>query len=133
MTMKTMLRRFVFVVSLFALVIIATSCAHVNSVSLTPIPTKRSNMVRAEASKTIFLFFNFENDFVNVMVEDLKRQCPNGVVSGILTKDETIAYVLVFVRKVTATGYCNTTVAKNSDNSKRTPSSEIQTVEEGIE
>lgn len=82
-------------------------CASVNSVSLTPIPANRSNQVRAEVSKTIFLAFNFDNDYINPLVEDLKRQCPNGIVSGILTKDETISYVLVFTKKVTATGYCN--------------------------
>lgn len=88
-------------------------CAHVNSVSLTPIPSSRNNQVRAEVSKTIFLAFSFDNDFIDPLVDELKRQCPNGVVSGILTKDETISYVIVFTKKVTATGYCNN-VAKTA-------------------
>ncbi len=82
-------------------------CASINSVSLTPIPAKRSRPVRAEVSKTIFLFFNFNNDFVDPLVNDLKQQCPDGIVSGILTKDETISYLLVFTKRVVATGYCN--------------------------
>lgn len=103
--------------------LLATGCASVNSVSLTPIPVKRSNVVRAEVSKTIFLAFNFDNDYINPLVEDLKRQCPNGVVSGILTKDETIAYVLFFTKRVTATGFCNTaSVARGK--SKRSTASE---------
>lgn len=83
-------------------------CAHVNSVSLSSIPASKGKAVRAEASKTIFLGFNFDNDYVNEMVEDLKKQCPNGVIRGILTKDETIDYFLfiVWARKVTAAGYC---------------------------
>lgn len=105
-----------------AATLLATGCASVNSVSLTPIPAKRSQMVRAEVSKTIFLAFNFDNDFVDPLVEDLKRQCPNGVVSGILTKDETIAYVLVFKKRVTATGFCNTASVASGKGSRSTAS-----------
>ncbi|MES2963576.1 MAG: hypothetical protein V4760_06770 [Bdellovibrionota bacterium] len=90
-----------------------TGCANIQSVSLTPIPANRSKVVKAEVSKTIFLAFNFNNDYVEPLVDDLKQQCPNGVVSGILTKDETISYVIVFTRRVTATGFCNTTTASN--------------------
>jgi hypothetical protein len=84
------------------------ACAHVNSVSLTSIPANKGKEVRAEASRTIILGFNFNNDYVDDMTSDLKRQCPNGVIRGILTKDETINYFLFFVwaRKVTASGYC---------------------------
>lgn len=93
-------------------VLFLAGCVSVNSVSLTPIPSGRSRPVSAEVSKTVFLGFNFDNDFINPLVEKLKDQCPNGVVSGILTKDETIAYVLVFTKRVVATGYCNAPVAK---------------------
>lgn len=101
-------------------------CASVNSVSLTPIPRQRSNRVQAEVTKTIFLAFNFDNDYVDGLVEDLKRQCPNGVVSGILTKDETISYILVFKKRVVATGFCNSAQAAANptpDQRKRRPSS----------
>lgn len=94
--------------SLLALSFLFVGCASVNSVSLTSIPANKGKEVRAETSKTIILGFNFNNDYVDDMATDLKRQCPNGVVKGILTKDEVINYFLFFVweRKVTASGYC---------------------------
>lgn len=85
---------------------ILSGCASVNSVSLTPIPKDRSKIVNAEVSKTIFLAFNFNNDFVEPLVDTLKSKCPQGIVTGILTKDEVIHYFIVHTRKVTATGYC---------------------------
>lgn len=105
---------------------IFSSCASLNSVSLTPIPSQRSHPVKAEVSKTIFLAFSFDNDFVNPLVDDLKRQCPNGVISGILTKDQTVSYLIVFTRKVEATGFCNTTrtAAQTNSNRKAAPSSD---------
>lgn len=90
-----------------ALALTLAGCASINSVSLTPVPAGRANVVRAQAEKTIILGFNFDNDFINPIVQDLKRQCPNGVVSGILTKDEVISYVFVHTRRVVATGYCS--------------------------
>lgn len=84
-----------------------TGCASVNSVSLTPIPAQRKQVVRAEVSRFVILAFNFDNDFIDPLVEQLQRQCPNGVVSGILTKDEIISYFFAFTRRVVATGYCN--------------------------
>ncbi len=93
-------------VSLLLSLFLLSSCASVNSVSLTPIPADRSRQVSAEVSKTIFLAFSFDNDFVDPLVQQLKDQCPKGVVSGILTKDETISYILVYTKRVTATGYC---------------------------
>ncbi len=93
-------------VSLLLSLFLLSSCASVNSVSLTPIPADRSRQVSAQVSKTIFLAFSFDNDFVDPLVQKLKDQCPKGVVSGILTKDETISYILVYTKRVTATGYC---------------------------
>lgn len=90
-----------------ACILSLSSCASVNSVSLTQIPAERNNVVTAESSKTIFLGFNFNNDFVDLIVTDLKSKCPNGKVTGILTKDEVISYFLVYTRKITATGFCN--------------------------
>lgn len=93
-------------------------CAHVNSVSLTPIPANRTHKVSAETSRWIVLGFNFDNDYIDSLVEDLKRDCPNGVVSGILTKDETIAYLLVFKKHVAVTGFCNTAPTKTASAGK---------------
>ena len=111
---------FSLIASLFAMSSLS-SCAFVNSVSLTPIPSQRSHPVKAEASKTIFLGFNFDNDYVDGIVRDLKQQCPNGIVSGILTKDETIAYVIVFKRHVIATGFCNTAPAESPEKTSKKP------------
>ncbi|GEM_PF-981080 len=91
-----------------AVFLFLSSCASINSVSLTPIPSERNKKVRTEKSKIIFLGFNFDNDFVDDAVEDLKKQCPNGQVTGLLTKDENINYFLYFVwkKQITASGFC---------------------------
>jgi hypothetical protein len=96
------------VVLTLSLGLLLSSCASLQSTSLSSIPAKRDNVVRAEAGRTIILGFNFDNDYVNTLEADLKKQCPNGDVRGILTKDEAIYYFLFFVwkRKVTASGYC---------------------------
>ncbi len=95
-------------VALSLVALFSVGCTSIQSVSLTSIPSNRSNVVQAEASKTVILAFNFNNDFVDQMTDDLKKQCPNGQVKGILTKDERIMYFLFFVWKyrITATGYC---------------------------
>jgi hypothetical protein len=99
-----------------------SACASINSVSLTSIPAKKNNEVRALTSKVIVLGLNFDNDYVNAMVDDLKRQCPDGQVKGILTKDEVINYFLfiVYKRQVSATGYCQKrgSVAMNEGNNE---------------
>lgn len=93
---------------LSALVGLFTGCASIQSVSLTPIPAKKGRKVESMTSKMIIFGMNFNNDFVDEMVSDLKRQCKDGMVTGILTKDEVIDYFLMIVhaRKITATGYC---------------------------
>jgi hypothetical protein len=92
--------------SLLLVLPLLAGCASVNSISMTTIPKDRNQVVRAEVSKTIFLAFNFDNDFVDPLVEKLKAQCPQGIVTGILTKDEVISYVIVHTRRVVATGFC---------------------------
>ncbi len=96
--------------------LLVSSCASINSVSLTPIPPTRNAPVRAQKSRVIFLGLNFDNDFVDGVVDELRRQCPNGKVTGLLTKDETINYFLFFVYKkqVTANGYCVPNAPMNS-------------------
>ncbi len=94
--------------SLLVIACLMSACASINSVSVTAIPAKKGTPIKAEGSRVIFLGFNFDNDFVDRMTDDLKTQCPDGQVKGILTKDETILYFLfiVYKRRVTATGYC---------------------------
>jgi hypothetical protein len=105
--------------SLFLILATFVSCAHVNSVSLTPIPANRSKVVKAEVSKLIILAFNFDNDYIDPLVADLQSQCPNGVISGLLTKDETISYFLAFKKHVIATGYCNMATTKPTASTQR--------------
>lgn len=87
---------------------IFAGCVSLQSVSQSSIPAKKGREITAQAGKVIILGFNFDNDYVDAVSEDLKRQCPQGKISGILTKDEAIHYFLFFVwkRQVTATGYC---------------------------
>jgi len=122
---------------LFTTFLLLSNCASVNSVSLTPIPAERKSLVRTQMSKTIFLGFNFDNDFIDEIVDDLKRQCPNGKVSGLLTKDENINYFLYFVwkKQITATGYCvpSASVSANKRKTRGTASDdEVTTSEEGL-
>lgn len=85
-------------------------CTHLNSVSTSQIPKMRSKVVKAESYRFIFLLFNFNNNYVNEMVDDLAKQCPDGKVQGILTKQEGITYfpIIAHAVRVTAEGYCVT-------------------------
>ena len=82
------------------------SCTSLRTVSLTQIPKNRSKKVYAEVSKTIFLGFNFDNDFVDQLTSKLRARCKNGKITGILTKDEQTFYFLTTNRKISARGYC---------------------------
>lgn len=102
-----MIRHF-FAVSISAAALMLGGCVSLSSASLTQIPVKRDNKVSAESKKLIFLGLTFDNDYVDKARDDLARKCPNGKVSGILTKDEFIAYFPPFVwaRRIEAEGYC---------------------------
>jgi hypothetical protein len=52
--------------------------------------------------------FNFNNDYVNDMAEQLANQCPKGHVKGVLTKHEGITYfpIIAHATRVEARGYC---------------------------
>ena len=106
-----------------------SSCVSLNSVSLTSIPSHRQTEVHAQSSRLIVLGFNFDNDFVNQLESDLRRQCADGRVSGILTKDETIDYFLMLVhkRQVTATGYCDRGSQRGQANLKASVADSIAT------
>lgn len=101
-----MFRRFI---QLGLIILSIASCVHVQSVSLTQIPEKRTNKVSASTEKWIFFALNFDNDYVDKLGDEMKDKCAGGRVQGILTKDEMYNYFLglVLKRKVTATGYCN--------------------------
>jgi hypothetical protein len=103
------------ILSFLVMSLFLSGCASVNSVSLTPIPGQKGKVVKAEVSKWVILGLTFDNQFIDPLVDDLKRKCPKGLISGILTKDETIAYFLFYKHKVTATGFCSeATTASNT-------------------
>jgi hypothetical protein len=91
--------------SLAALATLA-GCTSLQSVSVTQIPSDRSRPLHAQVSNTALLGIHFDNDFIEPLTADLMRQCPQGRVTGILTKQESSLYVIVQVRRVVATGYC---------------------------
>ena len=116
-------------------IVFLSGCASVNSVSLTPIPAERKSPVRVQKEKMIFLGFNFDNDFVDQTVEDLRRQCPQGKVTGLLTKDENINYFLYFVwkKQITVSGYCvPVKSAQNQKASGRSTASEVEAEDIGL-
>ena len=85
-----------------------SGCAYLNTVSQTSIPKDRGNKISVVGSNYIFLLLNFNNDFVDEAVTELKGKCPNGSIKGIFTKDEKIVYfpLLVHRDKVYIEGYC---------------------------
>ena len=91
---------------LLAAALLLSHCASVQTVSVSSIPKDRSRPVSAQVSRLIILGFNFDNDYVEPLVSELKNKCRGGMVSGILTKDEVISYPFVHKRIITASGYC---------------------------
>lgn len=92
-----------------ALLTTLAGCTHLASVSTTPIPSKRGKKVTAESYRFMFLLFNFNNNYVNEMTDELAGKCPGGKVEGVLTKHEGITYfpIIAHAVRVTAEGYCN--------------------------
>ena len=84
----------------------SAGCASLQSVSVTNIPSERSRPIQATANNPAFLGIHFDNDFADGVPEELRRQCPNGKVTGVYAKYETTWYVLVENRSVTAKAYC---------------------------
>ena len=84
------------------------ACTTLQSVSLTQIPSKRSNRVYAEADKLIFLGLNFDNRHVDQVKNQLVSKCRKGLLTGLLTKTENHFYLgaLIYKSKVTASGFC---------------------------
>lgn len=87
-------------------ILFISGCASLHSVSMTSFPKDRSKPVAAEVSKTVFLAFNFNNDFVLDLTKELSQKCPSGKVTGITSKYETRWYVFVTTMKVTSQGFC---------------------------
>jgi hypothetical protein len=100
--------RFLRLLGMSAILLGLNACHTLNSVSLTQIPQQRNKKVKAEVSKLIVLGLSFDNDYVDSLVDKLKAQCDDGMVRGILTKDEVVDYFLMIVhsRVVSVSGYC---------------------------
>lgn len=90
------------------ILLFSMGCTHLSSLSTSSVPKERNVKVSAVQERFIFFLFNFNNDYVNNMAEDLANQCPKGKVQGILTKHENITYFPIIAHKirVTAEGYC---------------------------
>jgi len=88
--------------------LLCAGCASLQSVSMTTIPrgAERAHPIKATESNAAFLGIHFDNHFADGVPDDLRRQCPNGKVTGIYAKYETKWYVLVEDRSVTAEAYC---------------------------
>lgn len=123
-------------IALSTLILISTilpACASLNSVSLTPVPANRGNVVTAEADRWIILGFNFDNDYADQVSGELARKCQGGKISGILTKDEAYMYFLFFVMKkrVAATGFCDRKSDVASAGTHRSKGRKYNSVDEG--
>jgi hypothetical protein len=94
------------VLSLAVLLAGLAGCTSLQSVSVTQIPSDRSRPVHAEVSDTALLGIHFDNNFIQPLTGELMRQCPQGRVTGILTKQESALYVIVQTRRIVATGFC---------------------------
>ena len=89
-------------------------CTSLQSVGVSSIPRDRGQVVETKKSNVAFLGIHFDNDFADGVPEDLRRQCPNGKVSGVFSKYESTWYVVVQSRSVTVKGYCVTEEAPAS-------------------
>ena len=94
---------------MFLIAFIFSGCTSLRSVSIAPIPSKRNRIIRAEVSQLSFFKINFNNSYVDPLVQKLIDQCPNGSVEGILTKEEKVYYLYFILEetRVSAKGYCN--------------------------
>jgi len=90
------------------LVPLLSGCVHMSSISTTSVPVERVHSVEAEGYRFIFMFINFNNNYVDHLTTDLAEQCPNGRVEGILTKKEDIMYfpIIAHAVRVSANGFC---------------------------
>ncbi len=89
-----------------AALLLLPGCASLHSVSITQIPVDREQQIEAEVHSWVVLGLIFDNDFVDSMRDKLRSQCPNGKVTGILTKYETYTYFLFWKRSIKATAFC---------------------------
>ena len=90
-------------------------CASLLSVSFTHVPKARGHVVTSRSHDWAMFNLHSSNDFVDTVRQGLLDKCPGGNITGILTKYETMTYVFMVKRIVTATGFCNEDNASNVD------------------
>jgi len=83
-----------------------SGCASLHSVSVTRVPANRTHPIESESWTWGILGLYASNDFVNEAVEKLDAQCPQGRISGIMTKYSSKFFMLWTTRTVNASGYC---------------------------
>ena len=83
-------------------------CVSLQSISINSQPEgqERLNPISTEVSKLIFLGLNFDNDFLNEVPKKLMDSCPGGKIKGIVTRFETVSYLIFFRFVVKAQGFC---------------------------
>lgn len=86
----------------------AGACASVQSVTMTNLraPLAEGRPIEARVEKTVVLGLNFDNDYVFQARKDLLAQCPNGVVTGVMSTYETYWYVVLTDHVVKAEAVC---------------------------
>jgi hypothetical protein len=101
--------KYLYVFFLNTMLFFLTNCASLQSVSITNIPKDTKKPISTSQTNLVFLFMNFNNDYADLISEDLRKQCQGGVVSGILTKNELICHLpfcFFYSQKITAKGFC---------------------------
>ena len=90
------------------LVLGSVGCTHLHSLSVTTIPDDRSRPVEATGQRIVVLGLNWDNDYAAEVVSDLAKQCPDGRVSGVMTRYERALVVPIFAyaHRVHAEGFC---------------------------
>ena len=91
---------------LVAVSLALSACASLGSVSITQVPSDRSHPIEAESHDWTIFGIAGDNDFADDVPKQLHKQCPNGKVTGLITKSESKLWVFVARRRVTARGFC---------------------------
>jgi len=86
----------------------SVGCKTLHSAYLTnmSVPDGSRRAIDAESSKTVFLGLNFSNDYADEAREQLYAQCPDGLVTGVLSTFETTSYLIVTTHTVKAHAFC---------------------------
>ena len=63
--------------------------------------------VVSERSQFVFMWFNFNNDYVDKAFYELQKKCPGQRISGIHTRYSTKTHFFFWTNKVIMRGYCH--------------------------